>query len=78
MKNNIERKIDMEKIVLWSTHCPRCKVLETKLKQKNIEYEEINDVEQMKARGFTEVPKLEVNGVVYDFKGAVDWINREV
>ena len=68
----------MEKIVLWSTHCPRCKVLETKLKQKNVEYEEINDVEQMKARGFTEAPKLEVNGVVYDFKGAVDWINREV
>lgn len=66
------------KIILYSTHCPRCKVLEMKLKQKNIKYEEINDVEQMKAKGFMEAPKLEVDGVVYNFKEAVDWINKGV
>lgn len=66
----------MEKVILWSTHCPRCKVLELKLKQKNICYEENTDVNQMTARGFKEAPKLEVDGVVMDFKQAVDWIKE--
>lgn len=61
-------------VVLYSTHCPKCKVLEAKLKQKSISYEEINDVDLMMQKGFTSVPKLEVDGVVYDFKEAVEWI----
>ena len=65
------------KIILWSTHCPRCKVLETKLKQKGINYEENNNVEEMTAKGFKEAPKLEVNGVVMGFKEAVDWIKEQ-
>ena len=67
----------MGKVILYSTHCPRCKVLELKLKQKNIAYEEINDIDQMKAKGFSEAPKLEVDGVVYGFKEAVDWIKEQ-
>lgn len=68
----------MEKVILWSTHCPRCKVLELKLKQKNIVFEENTDVEQMKAKGFKEAPKLELNdGTVMDFKDAVDWIKEQ-
>lgn len=67
----------MGKVILWSTHCPRCKVLETKLKQKNIEFEENTDVESMKAKGFQEAPKLEVDGVVMDFKDAVDWVKEQ-
>lgn len=67
----------MEKVILWSTHCPRCKVLELKLKQKNICYEENTDVDQMTARGFKEAPKLDVDGVVMDFKQAVDWIKEQ-
>lgn len=63
--------------ILYSTHCPKCKVLETKLKQKGIEFEEINDVEIMKSKGFVTAPKLEVDGVVYDFKEAVDWIKEQ-
>jgi glutaredoxin-related protein len=66
----------MENVILWSTHCPRCKVLELKLKQKNINYEENTSVEEMTARGFKEAPKLEVDGVVMDFKQAVDWIKE--
>ena len=64
-----------EKVILYSTHCPRCKVLTLKLQQKNIQYVEINDVEQMKAKGFNEAPKLEVDGVIMNFKEAVDWVN---
>ncbi|MEE0084338.1 MAG: hypothetical protein UE068_08960 [Paludibacteraceae bacterium] len=65
------------KVILWSTHCPRCKVLELKLKQKNIDFEENNNVAEMTAKGFKEAPKLEVDGVVMDFKQAVDWIKEQ-
>ena len=64
-------------IVLYSTKCPKCKVLETKLKQNNIEFEEINDVETMVQRGFKSAPVLEVDGVAYGFKEAVDWIKEQ-
>lgn len=62
-------------ITLFSTKCPRCVVLEKKLKTKNIEYEEINDVEIMKEKGYLTVPILEVDGESMDFKRASDWIN---
>ena len=61
-------------IVLYSTKCPKCHVLESKLKQKNIEYVEINDVKLMQEKGFKTAPKLEVDDVVYDFAEAVKWI----
>jgi hypothetical protein len=52
-------------------------VLESKLKQKNINYEENTDVELMKNKGFFEAPKLEVGSVVMDFKEAVKWIGEQ-
>lgn len=66
-----------EKVILYSTHCPRCLVLTKKLQSARVQYDEINDVEVMKAKGFTEAPKLEVNGVVYDFKEATEWIKEQ-
>lgn len=63
-------------IKLYSTHCPKCIVLEKKLQQKNISFEEINDVEIMTKKGFMQAPMLEVNGEVMDFKQANDWINN--
>ena len=65
-----------EKIVLYEHGCPRCKVLKMKLDQKKIQYETVNDVEEMKAKGFNEAPKLEVDGTIMNFKEAVDWVNR--
>ena len=65
------------KVVLYSTHCPKCKVLETKLTQKRISYEENNDVNLMQEKGFISVPKLEVDGIIYDFKEAVEWIGEQ-
>ena len=65
------------KIILYSTHCPRCNVLTKKLQQSGIPFEEINDDEAMRAKGFTDAPKLEVDGVVMDFKQAVQWIGEQ-
>lgn len=64
-------------VFFYSTHCPKCKVLETKLKQKGIGYEEINDVNVMKEKGFMSAPMLEVDGTAYDFKSAVEWIKEQ-
>lgn len=64
-------------VILHTNHCPRCRVLETKLKEKNIEFEENNNVEVMMQRGFRTAPVLEVDGIIYEFKDAVDWIGEQ-
>lgn len=67
----------MEKVILYEHGCPRCKVLKSKLDQKGIQYETVNDITVMKARGFVEAPKLEVDNVIMDFKQAVEWIKEQ-
>lgn len=62
-------------ITLYSTHCPKCKVLETKLKQKNIEYKEITDINEMEKLGIMSVPMLKVDDNIMDFIQANTWIN---
>lgn len=64
------------KITLYSTHCPKCNVLEKKLKMRNLEYEEVNDVQIMREKGYLTVPILEVDGKSMDYKKANDWINN--
>lgn len=63
-------------IIFYSTHCPKCKILELKLKQKSIEYEENNDVDEMLRKGITSAPCLEVDGELLDFGKAVKWVNE--
>lgn len=63
-------------IILYSTGCPKCNVLKSKLKEKNIEFVENNSVEEMARLGITQVPVLSVSGVLLDFKKAVIWVNN--
>ena len=63
-------------IILYTTHCPKCKILEQKLKSKNIEYVEFTDVDKMIEMGFSMMPMLEVNGIIMDFTTANKWINE--
>ena len=63
-------------IILYSTHCPKCKILEQKLKSKNIEYVEFTDVDKMIEMGFSMMPMLKVDSVVMDFATANKWINE--
>lgn len=66
-----------DKVVLYEHGCPRCKVLKMKLDQKGVVYDTVNDIEAMKAKGFNEAPKLEVDGVVMGFKEAVEWVKEQ-
>lgn len=58
-------------INLYSTHCPKCNVLAQKLKSKNMQYTEINDLNIMSEKGFTSVPMLEIDGKIMDFASSV-------
>ena len=64
-------------IILYSTHCPKCSVLELKLKKQNISYTMVDDVEIMKQKGFMSAPMLEADGVVMNFQTAIQWINNQ-
>ena len=67
----------MINVILHTTNCPRCHVLEKKLIEKNIQFEENNDIELMLQKGFDTAPMLEVNGEIMDFKEATAWINKQ-
>lgn len=63
----------MDKVILYSTGCPRCQSLKTKLNMKHIEFEEKHDIEEMKAAGIMSVPTLIVDGQKLDFTAAMRW-----
>lgn len=64
-------------VILYSNHCPQCRVLETKLKEKGINYMEVNDVNLMLSKGFLSMPMLEVNDLVMNFATALKWVNEK-
>lgn len=63
-------------VKLYSTHCPRCNVLEKKLTQKGIEFELIDDfdVKTLIKKGFLSAPVLVVDDNYMDFIKANDWL----
>lgn len=64
-------------IVLYTTHCPKCRILKAKLESKGISYTVCDDVDKMEQLGFTTVPILSVDGKFYDFSDAIAYINIE-
>ena len=62
------------KVVFYSTHCPRCKGLEMKLKAKGVEYEECNDVNEMLRLGLSAAPALSVDGKLMGFAESMKWV----
>lgn len=64
-------------VILYSTHCPRCTVLEAKLKASNIKYVEVNDVDKMTALGICSVPVLSVDNKLFNFTESLSWIKQQ-
>lgn len=67
-------------ITLYSTGCPKCNVLIKKLDNAHIAYS-LNTtfaVNDLIAKGYDEVPLLEVEGKLLKFTEAVNWINDQV
>ena len=63
---------------LYTINCPKCNILEKKLKTKNIDFERITDFDKdaMKEKGFLYAPILETNdGRLLDFSDANNYLN---
>lgn len=65
---------------LYTTHCPKCKVIERKLEAKGIEYEEVTDIDKIievaSTIGVNSAPLLETDdGKVLDFMEANRLLN---
>ncbi len=65
-----------EEVILYTTHCPKCRVVEMKLKQKGVNYEECDDVDKMLNLGLTSAPAIQVGDRILDFVEAVEYINK--
>lgn len=63
-------------VILYSTGCPKCRILETKLNEKDIEYKKNTDIEEMKELGFVSAPILVVDDKTLNFGDAIRWIKN--
>lgn len=66
----------MSKIILYTTNCPKCKVLEEKLDNNHIIYEKETDVKKMISLGMLSAPFLQVDDKIMDFVQSNNWINE--
>ena len=66
-------------ITLYSTHCPKCKVLELKLNQKKINYNIVDDPDAVvdfgKENNILSAPILDIDGKIYEFSSAIKAVN---
>lgn len=65
-------------VTVYSTDCPKCKILERKLTEKNIPFFKITGniaVDTIKKAGYTEAPLLKLNDQFLPFGQAVKWVN---
>lgn len=66
----------MTKPILYTTGCPKCKVVSTKLSRAGVEYDTCNDIAIMQSKGFTQAPVLEVEGRTMEFAEILKWIGE--
>ena len=66
-------------IVLYTINCPNCIILEKKLKAKSIEFLKVLDEDTIRAKGLGDAsfPVLEVDGVMMNYKTAIQWVNNQ-
>lgn len=72
--NELKGCSEMAKIKLYTTHCPKCNVLASKLKEKGVEFEEVTDISVMESLGIENVPALQID--IRDFSEAVKFVNQ--
>lgn len=63
-------------IILYSTGCPRCKVLESALEESGIVYEKVSNEQDIIDMGFMTVPVLQADGKTMAFPEAYKYIKE--
>ena len=66
----------MKNIILFSSGCPKCKVLKQKLDDRKIKYEVSEDFDELIEQNLQTVPVLKVNGEYYQFGEAIKVVNE--
>ena len=66
-------------ITLYSTNCPKCNVLEKKLKDKSMDFELVTDFDtkELIRKGFLSAPVLKVDDKYMDFVEANKWLQTQ-
>jgi glutaredoxin len=62
---------------LYSNNCPKCKILKSKLDEKNIEYTICSDIDFMISKGFNAMPVLEIENKTMNYLEAVNWVKEQ-
>ena len=63
-------------ITLYSTGCPKCKVLEKKMHNDGIEFDISDNIDELIEKGFMSAPILKVDDNYFEFKEAIDWLKN--
>lgn len=74
----------MQKIIFYTTNCPRCQVLKKKMDSLGINYELNDDIEEMMLWGIQTVPMLRIemessnssSTTLLDFSQAIKWLKE--
>lgn len=64
------------KVKLYTTHCPKCKILEERLNEKKVKYEVIDNIEELQKMNFKSVPNLEIDGKIYNYLDSIKYLNK--
>lgn len=64
----------MTEVILYTTHCPKCRILENELSKKKIDFTIIDDVDYMIQKGVSSIPMMEINGKLKNYNEAIRWI----
>jgi len=65
-------------MILYTIGCPKCNILENKLKAKGIDFEECRDKKIMQEKGITTLPVLVLDGgEQLTYLDAVKWVNNK-
>lgn len=62
-------------VVLFTTGCPKCKILEQKLKDQEVSYD-LGDVQEIVNLGYFEAPILKIDNVYMNFTQAIEYLRE--
>ena len=69
-------------IILYTSNCPKCLILEKKLNEKKLSYETCTDIRAIDEvlshnDKITSFPFVQIDGQIYDFKAALNYVNKQ-
>lgn len=63
------------KVILYTTGCPKCRVLKNRLEAHGIKFTIETDEDAMIEKGFVSAPMLEVDDKAMNYIDAMNWVS---